>query len=402
MSFSALPALNAEALLEALTAGALITTADGDIRYANPAFCALSGVAPSDLTGKRLADLLTLPPDATCTLCEGTGAESADLSEQSPEQPIAHVAFLIPLPSRRDASDLQPLDLQPDGTPRPGQRVRIKHGTVSPDTRLCLVEPFWEESALARAHNEFVSTVSTVSHEFRTPLTSIKGFADTMIRYGDQLPEAEKQRFITIIKDQADRLIRLVENLLAVSRAGTDTMDLNYRPIPLQRLLDKVIQGLQAKAVLKSGRERRFNVRLNPTALTVWGDTDRLEQVLINLVDNAVKYSPANSTVHVHAGFLPDDDTRIRIVIRDEGAGIPADLLPRVFTKFYRVDSPLEQDVEGTGLGLYIAQSLTQAMGGRILAESTPGQGSAFTLILPAATPERQAMHQRRMAVDDA
>lgn len=395
MSFSALPALNAEALLDALTSGALITSLDGNIRYANPAFCTLSGYALPTLTGKRLPDLLALPPDTDCPLCWGLTPKE-DNPTKWPPLHTNHAGFLIPSSPKRSEPGNNYKDALREN------RVKITHSLLAPDYYLCLVEPFSQDATLTQAHHDFVSTVSTVSHEFRTPLTSIKGFADTMIRYGNQLPDAEKQKFITIIKDQADRLIRLVENLLAVSKAGASQMDLNYRAIPLQRLIDKVIQGIQAKVAVKSGRERRFNVQFNPSALVVWGDADRLEQVLINLVDNAVKYSPADSTVHVQVGFLPEDDTRIRIVIRDEGAGIPADLLPRIFTKFYRVDSPLEQDVEGTGLGLYIAQSLTQAMGGRILVESTPGQGSAFTLILPAATPERQAMHQRRLAAGDA
>jgi two-component system phosphate regulon sensor histidine kinase PhoR len=99
----------------------------------------------------------------------------------------------------------------------------------------------------------------------------------------------------------------------------------------------------------------------------------------------------------VRAEFLPEDDTQVRVMVQDEGPGIPAELLPKIFTQFYRVESPLKQQVEGTGLGLYITQSLTTAMGGRILAESTPGQGSTFTVIFPAATPERQAMYQRRL-----
>jgi signal transduction histidine kinase len=99
----------------------------------------------------------------------------------------------------------------------------------------------------------------------------------------------------------------------------------------------------------------------------------------------------------VKGEFLPEDDTQIRISIRDEGTGIPQELLPKIFTKFYRVESPLKQEVEGTGLGLYITKSLTTAMGGQIYADSAPGQGSTFTVLLPAATPERQAIHHRRL-----
>jgi signal transduction histidine kinase len=174
-------------------------------------------------------------------------------------------------------------------------------------------------------------------------------------------------------------------------------VELSYRPISLERLMDKVVHSVQAKAHAKTGTTRTFNIILNPPSLEVWADADRLEQILINLVDNAVKYSPPGSTVHIKAEFLPEDDTQIRMSVRDEGAGIPQALLPKIFTKFYRVESPLKQEVEGTGLGLYITKSLTTAMGGQIYADSTPGQGSTFTVILPAATPERQAIHHRRL-----
>ena len=192
-------------------------------------------------------------------------------------------------------------------------------------------------------------------------------------------------------------MIRLVENLLTASRLGASRVEMSYRPIPVQRLLDKVTQSVHAKTLSKTKQDRRFQVSVNPISLEVWADSDRLEQVLLNLIDNAVKYSPANSLVYVTAEFLPDDDNWVRFTIRDEGSGIPQALLPKIFTKFYRVESPLKQEVEGTGLGLYITKSLTTAMGGQIFAESEEGKGSTFTVILPAATLQRQAAYRRTL-----
>lgn len=255
-----------------------------------------------------------------------------------------------------------------------------------------------ERRLLSQAHEDFISTVS---HEFRTPLTSIKGFADTLLNYGAQLPEEEKRRFVTIIKDQADRLIRLVENLLTVSKMGAvDPSLLDYRPVLLRPMLERVTQSVQAKWLSKGAASRPFQVTCQPRDLAVWADGDQVEQVLLNLVDNAAKYSPPQSAVQVQASFLPQKDETtsldVQIRIQDFGRGIPADQLPRIFTKFYRVETPLSQEVEGTGLGLYIAQSLTQAMGGRLSVESEVGKGSTFSVTLPAATPERQAMYQKR------
>lgn len=365
--------LSSQSLLESLTSGALLVERNGSIAYANPSMCELAGLSQAIILQQRLTDLIKLPPRTDCALCMGA------TDTIHPQWATFHAGFLL----------IQPANASPEEL-----RIKIKHSQINDNLILCLIDLFSEDTTLTQAHSDFVSTVS---HEFRTPLTSIKGFADTLLNYGSQLPDEEKRRFINIIKDQADRLIRLVENLLTASKLGASRVELSYRPIPLERLIDKVVQSVQAKLHTKTGTTRTFSIILNPPSLEVWADADRLEQILINLVDNAVKYSPSGSTVHIKAEFLPEDDTQIRISVRDEGTGIPQELLPKIFTKFYRVESPLKQEVEGTGLGLYITKSLTTAMGGQIYADSSPNQGSTFTVLLSAATPERQAIHHRRL-----
>jgi signal transduction histidine kinase len=277
--------------------------------------------------------------------------------------------------------------------------VKVKHSLLPNGQILSLIDPFSEETALTQAHGDFISTIS---HEFRTPLTSIKGFADTLLQYGSQLPEDEKRRFITIMKEQADRLIRLVENLLTVSKLGANRLDSSYRPVPLQKLIEKVVQSIQAKIRTKNPTNvHRFAVMVHPASLEVWADADRLEQILLNLVDNAVKYSATDSAVTIRAELLPEDENQVRISVQDEGIGIATETLPKIFTQFYRVESPLKQEVEGTGLGLYITRSLTNALGGQLTVESTPGVGSTFSVVFPVATPERQAVYNRRLASED-
>ncbi len=364
------PDLPAARLLETLTSGALVVGRDQRIVYSNPVLADMSGYAPGQLQGQPLSMLIQLPPKTDCALCLGLGEQWATF----------HGAVLLVSPERGQAEEM---------------RVKIKHSPYGQDgSVLCLLDRFSEDTTLTQAHSDFVSTVS---HEFRTPLTSIKGFADTLLSYGTQLPEEEKRRFINIIKDQADRLIRLVENLLTVSKLGAGRQEMSYRPLSLKRLLDKTVESIQAKCKTP----RRFEIELKPEQLEVWADADRFEQVLLNLIDNAVKYSRPDTVVRIRGEFLPEDDTRIRIQISDQGAGIPAELLPKLFTKFYRVEGPLKSDVEGTGLGLYITKSLTNAMGGEINVQSEVGQGSTFTLIFPAATPERQAAHRRRLYAEE-
>lgn len=337
----------------------------GQIVYANPAIAALCGLPVEHLVGRPISELLKLPAKSDCALCLGTGESWATV----------HGGILS-----QDHEEI---------------RIKIKHSPLPNHQVLCLIDPFSEDTVLTQAHNDFVSTVS---HEFRTPLTSIKGFADTLLNYGGQLPEDEKRRFINIIKDQAERLIRLVENLLTVSKLGASRMEMSFRPIPLKRLLDKVTQSVQAK----HKHERVFQISVIPDAIEAWADPDRLEQVLINLIDNAVKYSPAHTPIAVKAELLSENEEQIRIQVIDQGAGIPQELLPKLFSKFYRVEGPMTSEVEGTGLGLYITKSLTNAMGGEITVDSTPNKGSTFTLTLPAATPERQAIHRRRLAAEDS
>jgi signal transduction histidine kinase len=229
--------------------------------------------------------------------------------------------------------------------------------------------------------------MSTVSHEFRTPLTSIKGFADTLLRYGPNLEPEQQKRFIQIIKHQADRLTRLVENVLTASRLGADKTPFSYRAIVLKPMVDNIIQSIQAKL----DYPRHFNVQLPENCPPVWADPDKLEQILLNLIDNAAKYSPNQSSVVISAYDDPQCPDKLKIQVRDFGVGIPAEHLPHLFSQFSRIDNPLTREVEGTGLGLYITKALTLAMGGSIEVSSRVGEGSTFTVGFDIASPQKQA-----------
>lgn len=274
-------------------------------------------------------------------------------------------------------------------------RVKLKHDWLTintpekPETILLVwIEPLSEDVALSQAHADFVSVVS---HEFRTPLTSIKGFADTMLRYGNSLDAEQQKRFIGIIKHQADRLTRLVENLLTVSKMGAQRSQIDFRPVALKKMVDRIVQTIEAK----SPDPRTFQVDIAETLPEVWGDPDKLEQILTNLIDNAVKYSFANTKVSITA-LLDSNNAEnkknetMTIKISDEGVGIPKDHLAKIFSKFSRIDNPLTREVEGTGLGLFITKSLTVAMNGDIHVESEDGKGTTFVVTLPVATAEIQ------------
>ena len=240
--------------------------------------------------------------------------------------------------------------------------------------------------AVQQAQTEFVSTVS---HELRTPLTSIKGFADTILRAGDRIDASAQRRYIGIIKDQADRLTRLVEDLLAVSRLESRRMQLTIRAINLEEAVQRVVQNLSEKA-----KRHQIALKIPPGIPQVWADADRLEQILTNLIDNAIKYSPAETTVSISARALHAEPEMVEFSVTDQGGGISADYLPQIFNKFSRQDNPLTRQTEGTGLGLYITKSLVIALDGNIDVESEPG-ATTFTVQIPAATLEQQAARGR-------
>ena len=359
-------------ILNVLTSGVVIIDPTADtILYANPRFASLSKRAETTLSGLCFSDLVQLSPKQAEDLKSGKYTAYGELTMG-----------------------------QLKAAEGPELKVKIKMSQLNSKAVLVLADPFAEEQALSQVHSDFVSVVS---HEFRTPLTSIKGFADTLMRYGAQLPAEQQKRFITIIKDQADRLTRLVENLLAVSKLGSGKMELSYRPISLSALYEKIIQNLQAKANQdKNYSGRTFKIEIPSKLPEAWADPDKIEQVLLNLTDNAVKYSFANSEVSIQASLVADNADQIQVKITNHGVGIPQEHQSKIFTQFSRIDNPLTREVEGTGLGLYITKSLTLAMGGDIRLESVPNETTTFTVTFPVATAERQAAARHAEDEEDA
>ena len=257
--------------------------------------------------------------------------------------------------------------------------VRVNFSITKESQTIYIIIPIADVAFLNQAHIDFVSTVS---HELRTPLTSIKGFADTLLTSGSMLSPEQQKRFLNIIKNQVDRLTRLVEDLLAVSKLESKKDKLIYRAIELPDFFENVIYNIQLKA-----QNHRINLEIIPNIPPVWADSDKFEQIVTNLVDNAIKYSKEGSEVNITAGFLKENDNFIEIKVKDYGVGIPKEYLPKIFNKFSRIDNPLTRQAEGTGLGLYITKSLVENMGGTIEVESSE-KGSTFSVSLPVATYE--------------
>lgn len=217
--------------------------------------------------------------------------------------------------------------------------------------------------------------VANVSHELRTPLTTIKGYAETLLE--GALKEEVAFQFVQVIKRHTDRLTKIVEDLLMLSKIESREFQLKREIILLPGFVDDVIDFVKEPAEKKKISISRNQI---PSSLSVEADRNYLEQVLINLLDNAIKYTPEGGSVTISA--IGKDTGEIEFSIEDNGIGIPKEDLPRIFERFYRVDKGRSQELGGTGLGLSIVKHIVQAHGGKVWAESQIGKGSTFYFTL--------------------
>jgi two-component system phosphate regulon sensor histidine kinase PhoR len=223
--------------------------------------------------------------------------------------------------------------------------------------------------------------VANASHELRTPLTSIRGFVEALEDGAiDDRPTA--QRFLGKIRTHADRMTALMDDLLELSRLESGSRPPRFEPVALRELIEELTVSF-APAAQRKGLALHADV----PALSLVTDPDRLRRVLECLVDNATKYTPTGGEVRVSA--RPGDDGGARIAVVDNGPGIPAEHLPRLFERFYRADKARSRELGGTGLGLSIAKHLAEGMGASISVESEVGRGSRFTVSVPFRAADR-------------
>lgn len=328
----------------------------GRITFVNDVIERITGWSSNELLGQEVSKIYSLPESLTSNAANGEACT----------KPQAAVLF------RRDGKKLTLKARQTE--------IRSIHNNKG-NNFVGYLTIFDTESPIGsnveRAQVEFISTVS---HELRTPLTSIKGFADTLLRTGNKLTEENKKKYITIIKEQSDRLTRLVEDLLAVSRLESQNSQLTVRALDLTKAIDKVCDSLASKSSHKIIKNMEENIPF------VWADADRLEQILTNLIDNAIKYSPDGSKVTVTVSTIINNQNikdKLKIQVTDQGVGIKEKDLSKIFTKFGRLDNPLTRQTQGTGLGLFITKSLVLALNGEISVLSKPKE-TTFMVILPA------------------
>jgi two-component system phosphate regulon sensor histidine kinase PhoR len=341
-----------QTILKGMSEGVLVVDGRGRIRMVNEALRKLFPL-PSEVLNRTLLELIR-----NAELEEAIG-EAIRIGKGS--------AFELTLPSFPERTfEVNVVGILPssEGIPPPGKSME---GAIA---------VFHEISRLKELEKVRQDFVANVSHELRTPLTTIKGYAETLL--DGALKEDVAFQFTQIIKKHTDRLTKIVEDLLMLSRIESKEFRLNKESIPLQDLVSDVIDYVREAA-----QKKKISItRSEPFPfLKIEVDRNYLEQVLINLTDNAIKYTPDGGRIVISA--VERDGKEIEFSVRDNGIGIPKEDLPRIFERFYRVDKGRSQESGGTGLGLSIVKHLVQAHGGRTWVESRLGEGSTFFFTLP-------------------
>jgi two-component system phosphate regulon sensor histidine kinase PhoR len=334
-----------ETVIAAMGEGVLVVGSAGRVLLANPRLRELFS-APAALEGRSLLEAVR-------------HAEVVEAIESAVSAGIAQVrdVRLGPVPERQLRFSVAPFP--------------------SRDERAGAVAVFRDVTEVRRIEAVRRDFVANASHELKTPLTAIRGFAE---RLADaELPDATAEHAVEAIVGNAKRLGALVDDLLELSRIESGSVPLRPEPIAAGELVERLLRELDPR--LRSG-ELGSEVRVEGAG-RVLADRGALEQVLANLLDNAIKYTPAGGRVRVHVRPAPDG--RQRIEVEDSGLGIPRKDLPRIFERFYRVDPGRSRALGGTGLGLAIVKHLVQAMGGQLGVESQLGDGSRFWVELPGA-----------------
>ncbi len=349
-----------DAILSSMAEGVFAVDNRGCIVSANPAVAELLGLSPAEAQGRQVEEVI----------------RNVDL-QQFVRQTLAGVQ-----PAEMDIS--LPLDgaRPPNGNDQAWESSRsfTLHGAGLTDARgrrtgaVIVLNDMTRVRRLEAIRRDFVANVS---HELKTPVTSIQGFVEALVEGGVKEP-AQVERYLSIIARHASRLNSIIDDLLTLSRleeAG-ERRALSFDVSPVKPVLAEAIDlsGVKAdekRITIELACDDAVEARINPPLL---------EQAVINLIDNAVKYSPEGSRIRVETR---QDRTQVSIAVIDEGCGIPPEHLPRIFERFYVVDKSRSRKLGGTGLGLAIVKHIAQAHGGRVAVASTPGKGSTFTIHLP-------------------
>ena len=340
-------------ILDGLTEGIVAVDPDGHVTRTNPAVSRLSGMKPEELQGGETPDAQETFADRSVDRIPGLRAD-LDLSIREGRPSVREFPFGI-------------LTLRISTSP-----LFDENGVIAGS--VALIRDTTEAARLEKARRDYVSNVS---HEFRTPVSSIRGLLEPL-KDGLVPSEEDRVRYYTFMLHETERLTRLIDDLLELSRLQTGNLAFEGRPFRLPILFDEIRERFRHSI---ANRDIRLDIGpLSPDSPPAFGNPDRAEQVLVALVDNAFKFTPKGGQVRISATLEPD---RYRVTVQDDGTGISPEDLPYVFDRFYKAAEG--RGGEGSGLGLAIAREVLRCMGQTIEAESEPGKGAAFTFTLDRA-----------------
>lgn len=339
-------------ILNEMTEGVLVVDERNRIRMVNNALRTLFPL-PQEILGKSLLELIRHSEleEAMRQTIETGKTSTFELTLPSSPQKFFEVNVVPILPSLSVPSE------EPE-----------KSGAIA---------VFHDISRLKELEKVRQDFLANVSHELRTPLTTIKGYSESLLE--GALNEEIAPSFVQVILKHTDRLTKIVEDLLIISKIESREFQLTLEPLSFAEVLDETLEWVEEHAKKKKVSMIKTGL---PDSLQVKADRKYLEQILINLLDNAIKYNHEGGQVWISAALTSQNE--VEIAIRDNGPGIPKEDLPRIFERFYRVDKGRSKELGGTGLGLSIVKHLVQAQGGRVWAESEPGEGATFYFTLPS------------------
>ena len=342
-----------KAAYDDLPDGVLVTDADGTVVLVNPAAERILSTSADAVMGRDLREVLPL-----------TDEQHRDWWECT--DPFGGLTTRTRQPERR---------LQIGSGPLMGRELLVTASYVRDDNRALqrLVVSLRDNRARERTDRSRADLVSTVAHELRSPLTSVKGFTATLLAKWDRFNDEQKQLMLQTVNADADRVTRLLTELLDVSRIDAGRLEMRKQVVDLRTAVRKAVDG----QIAGGEPESRFVVHADVELPEIWADPDKVDQVIGNLVENALRHGDGTVTVAVAPW-----ETGAEVVVEDQGVGIPPDTAARVFTRFWRGNKG-----RGTGLGLYIVKGLVEAHGGSVEVGSADGGGARFRFVLPAGTP---------------
>ena len=341
------------AILRSMVEGVAVIDARERVVFCNRAFAEILNIDPADCENRPLIEVIRhreLLNTIHTALVDGTSARG-------------ELEFGTVFP-RSFAVTATPVETRTIGS-----------AAASSVGAVAVLHDISELRRLERVRQDFVANVS---HEFKTPLTAIQGFAETLLG-GALEDEKNNRRFLEIIRDQSIRLAQLTDDLLRLARIEAGKLELDFHPVQLSALLDSLADTYTMRADRK---QLSLSIDCPPDVPDVQGDASLLREVLQNLLDNAMQYTPPGGSIGLSAEHR--DDQAI-FTVSDTGVGIPLAAQERIFERFYRVDAARSREVGGTGLGLSISKHIVEAHGGKIWVESDIGQGSRFHFSIPLA-----------------